>query len=195
MTPWTAAPQASLSFTISPSLLKITSTESVMLSNHPVIRCPLLLLPSILPGVNAKNYKPLGHKEATRGRSQSPRITAWRNTATITLQPRPTPPALLFCAMIRGSVCYYNLPGWLKQLHSHLKHSSSGGSGVLTTKQVKFQLIKSQLSLSPSHIHAVSISFIKMSDLLGHKTKNCQWWNCSAWLQINKYQLFSNHKL
>ena len=33
-TPWTAAPQASLSFTISPSLLKLISIESVMPSNH-----------------------------------------------------------------------------------------------------------------------------------------------------------------
>ena len=43
-TPWTAARQASLSFTISPSLLKLTSIESVMPSNH-LILCRLLLLP------------------------------------------------------------------------------------------------------------------------------------------------------
>ena len=45
--PWTTAHQASLSFTISQSLLKLTSTESVMPSNHLIFRCPLLLLPSI----------------------------------------------------------------------------------------------------------------------------------------------------
>ena len=46
-TPWTAAHQASLSCTISQSLLKLMSIESVMLSNHLVLCCPLLLLPSI----------------------------------------------------------------------------------------------------------------------------------------------------
>ena len=48
-TPWTAAHQASLSCTISQSLLKLMSIESVMLSNHLVLCCPLLLLPSIFP--------------------------------------------------------------------------------------------------------------------------------------------------
>ena len=43
-TPWTAAHQASLSFTISCSLLKLMSIESVMPSNHLIFCCPLLLL-------------------------------------------------------------------------------------------------------------------------------------------------------
>ena len=46
VTPWTAAGQSSLSFTISWSLLKLMSTESVMPSNHLVLCHPLLLLPS-----------------------------------------------------------------------------------------------------------------------------------------------------
>ena len=45
---WTAAHQVSLSFTISQSLLKFMSFESVMLSNHLILCCPLLLLPSFL---------------------------------------------------------------------------------------------------------------------------------------------------
>ena len=49
-TPWTAAHQASLSFTISRSLLRLMSIESVMLSNH-VILCHLLYLPSIFPSI------------------------------------------------------------------------------------------------------------------------------------------------
>ena len=44
--PWTAACQASLSFTVSQSLHKLMSTESVMLSNHLILWCPLLFLPS-----------------------------------------------------------------------------------------------------------------------------------------------------
>ena len=46
-TPWTAAHQASLFFTVSKSLLKLMSTESVMPSNHFILCHPLLLLPSV----------------------------------------------------------------------------------------------------------------------------------------------------
>ena len=47
LTPWTAACQPSLSFTISQNLLKFVSIESPMLSNHLILCCSLLLLPSI----------------------------------------------------------------------------------------------------------------------------------------------------
>ena len=48
---WTAACQASLSFTISQSLLKLISIESVMPSNHLIVFHPLLLLPSIFSSI------------------------------------------------------------------------------------------------------------------------------------------------
>ena len=48
-TPWTAAHQASLSITNSWSLLKLMSIELVMPSNHLILCCPLLFLPSIFP--------------------------------------------------------------------------------------------------------------------------------------------------
>ena len=48
-TPWTAACQASMSVTNSWSLLKLMSIESVIPSNHLILCCPLLLLPSIFP--------------------------------------------------------------------------------------------------------------------------------------------------
>ena len=51
MTSWTAAHQASLSFTISQSLLKLMSIESVMPSNHLILCRPLLLLPSIFHSI------------------------------------------------------------------------------------------------------------------------------------------------
>ena len=47
----TVACQASLSFTISQSLLKLMFTESVMPSNHLILYQPLLLLPSIFPSI------------------------------------------------------------------------------------------------------------------------------------------------
>ena len=48
---WTAGHQASLSFTISQSLLRLMSTESVMPSNHLILCCLLLLLPSTFPSI------------------------------------------------------------------------------------------------------------------------------------------------
>ena len=50
-TPWTAAHQASLSITNSQSLLKLTSIELVMPSNHLILCRSLLLLPSIFPSI------------------------------------------------------------------------------------------------------------------------------------------------
>ena len=49
VTPWTAVCQAPLSSAIFQSLLKLVSTELVMLSNHLILCCPLLLLPSVFP--------------------------------------------------------------------------------------------------------------------------------------------------
>ena len=47
VTPWAAALQTSLSFTISQSLLKVMSIKSVMPSHHLILCCPPLLLPSV----------------------------------------------------------------------------------------------------------------------------------------------------
>ena len=51
VTQWTAAHQASLSFTISWNLLKFMFIESVMLFNHLILFCPLLLLLSVFPSI------------------------------------------------------------------------------------------------------------------------------------------------
>ena len=51
VTPWTAAGQASLSFTISWSLPNLTSIESMIPFNHLILCRPLLLLPSIFPSI------------------------------------------------------------------------------------------------------------------------------------------------
>ena len=50
-TPWTAACQASLSITNSQSLLKLMSITLVIPSNHLILCCPLLLLPSVFPSI------------------------------------------------------------------------------------------------------------------------------------------------
>ena len=55
-TPWTAAHLASLSITNSHILHKLMSIELVMPSNHLIICCPLLLLPSIFPSIKKGSF-------------------------------------------------------------------------------------------------------------------------------------------
>ena len=51
VTPWIAAYQSSLSFTISQSLPEFMSIASAMLSSHLILWCSLLLLPSVFPSI------------------------------------------------------------------------------------------------------------------------------------------------
>ena len=60
----TAAYQASLSFTISQSLLKLVSIELVMPSNHLILCHPLLLLPLIFPSIKLFTYESTLHQVA-----------------------------------------------------------------------------------------------------------------------------------
>ena len=60
-TPWTAARQASLSITNSRSLLKLVSIEWVMPSNHLILCRPLLLPPSIFPGIRVFSKESVLH--------------------------------------------------------------------------------------------------------------------------------------
>ena len=61
---WTAACQASLSYTISQSLLKLMSIELVMPSNHLVLCHPSLLLPSIFPSIKVFSNEVCSHQVA-----------------------------------------------------------------------------------------------------------------------------------
>ena len=63
-TPWTAVLQAFLFFTVSRSLLKFMSIESVMLSNHLILCHPLLLLPSIFPSISLFKWVSSSHQRA-----------------------------------------------------------------------------------------------------------------------------------
>ena len=63
-TPWTAARQASLSITKFQSLLRLMSIELVMLSNHLILCCPFLLLPSIFPSFRVFSNQNSSHQVA-----------------------------------------------------------------------------------------------------------------------------------
>ena len=60
-TPWTIAPQASMSITNSQGLPKLMSIESVMPSNHLILCRPLLLLPSIFPSIRVFSNESVFH--------------------------------------------------------------------------------------------------------------------------------------
>ena len=61
MTPWTAACQASVSFTNSWILLRLMSIKSVMPSNHLILCHPLLLVPSIFPSIRVFSNESVLH--------------------------------------------------------------------------------------------------------------------------------------
>ena len=61
MTSWTASGQASLTFTVSWSLLKFTSIQLVMLSNHLILCCPILHLLSIFPSIKVFSNESILH--------------------------------------------------------------------------------------------------------------------------------------
>ena len=79
-TPWTAAHQSFLFFTISRSLLKLTSIELVMPSNH-LILCLLLLLPPILPSIRV-----FSSESALRMRWLSIRVSASTSVLPMNIQ-------------------------------------------------------------------------------------------------------------
>ena len=64
LTPWAAAHPASLSFTVSRSLLKLMPSESVVPSNQLILSCSLLLLPSILPSMSLFQWVSSSHQVA-----------------------------------------------------------------------------------------------------------------------------------
>ena len=130
VTPWTAAYQDSLSFTISRNLVKLTPTESVMPSNHLILCHPILLLP-IFPSIRVFSselalYKSIGTLGQSIGASAS--------------------------ALVR----LMNIQGWFSlELTGLIFLLSKGFSRVFSNTTVqKHQFFSAQCSVrSNSHIH------------------------------------------
>ena len=116
LTPWTAACQASLSITNSHSLLKLMSIESVMPSNHLILCCPFLLLPSIFSSIRV-----FSNQLALRIRWPK----YWSFSFSIS-------PSNKYSGLISFTIDWFDLlavQGTLKSLLQH--HSSSINSSVL----------------------------------------------------------------
>ena len=129
-TPWTAPLQASLSFTISQSLLKFMSIESVMPSNH-LILCHPLLLPQPFPASGSSLMSQLFTLSGQRIRTSA-----------------------------SASVLPMNIQGWFPSGSTGLfSLQAKGLSGVFSNSTVqKHQFFSAQLSLwSNFHIHTWSL--------------------------------------
>ena len=108
-TPWTTAGQASLSITNSRSPPKPMSIESEMPSNHLILGCPLLLLPSIFPSIRV-----FSNESALRIR--------WSNYWSFSFNISPTNE---YPGLISFRMDWLDLPAVQGTLESLLQHHSS----------------------------------------------------------------------
>ena len=112
MIPWTAAHQDSLSLTLSQNLLKLTSIESVMPSNHLILCHSLLLLPSIFPSIRV-----FSNESALRLRWPK----YWSFSFNIS-------PSYDYSGLISFQIDWFDLPAVQGTLKSPLQHHSSKAS-------------------------------------------------------------------
>ena len=118
MTPWTAAHQPPLCFTVSWSLFQFMSIESVMVSNHHILCCPLLLLLSIFPSIRVFSNELALHIKCPK---------YWSFSFSIS-------PSNDYLGLISFRIDWFHLlavPGTLKSLLQH--HSSKASILWLST--------------------------------------------------------------
>jgi len=111
-TPWTTACQASLSISNSWSLPKLMSTELLMPSNHLILCCPLLLLPSIFPSIRVFS-------------NESPLHIRWPKYWSFSFSISPSNE---YSELISFRINWLDLPGVRGTLKSLLQHHRSKAS-------------------------------------------------------------------
>ena len=134
-TPWTTAHHASLSFTISWSLRKLMSIELVMSSNHLILCCPLLLLPSIFLSIRVFSNESILHIRCPKYWSFSFNISPsnehpglisfridWLDLLTVegTLESCPTPQVKSINSLALSFLCSPALTVQLSHIHTWL---------------------------------------------------------------------------
>ena len=111
-TPWAAARQASLSFSISWGLLKLMSIESVIPSNHLILCCPLHILPSIFPSIRVFS-------------NESALCIRWPKYCSFSFSISPSNE---YSGLISFRMSWFDLPAVQGTLKSLLQHHSSKAS-------------------------------------------------------------------
>ena len=134
--PWTSARQASLSFTISQSLLKLMSIESVMPSNHLILCCPLLLQPSIFPSIRV-----FSNESVLRIR--------WPKYCSFSISPSSK-----YSGLISFRIDWFDLLAVHGTLQSLFQHHSSKASILWRSAFFMVQLLHTHTHPSPPHMHA-----------------------------------------
>ena len=116
-TPWTAACQASLSFTFSCSLLKLMSIELVMPSNHLILCCSFLLLPSVFPSIRVFSSESVLHNR-------------WPKYWSFSFSISPSNESSGLISLKKDWLDLLAVQGTLKSLFQH--HSSKAHSSALS---------------------------------------------------------------
>ena len=154
VTPWTAACQASLSFIISQSLLKLMAIESAMPSNH-LILCHHLLLPSILPNIRIFSNESALH-------IRWPEYWSWSLSFSIS-------PSNEYSGLISFRIDWFDLLAVQGTLKS-LQHHSSKGSILRCSAFFMVQLSHLNIQFS-----SVQLSRSVVSDSLGpHESQHAR---------------------
>ena len=109
MSPWTAACQASLSFTISQSLCKLMFIESVMPPNHLILYHPLILLPSVFLSIRGFS-------------NESTLLIRWPKCWNFSFS---TNPSSEYSGLIFFRIDWFDLPAVQETLKSLFQHHSS----------------------------------------------------------------------
>ena len=145
-TPWTAACQTSLFFTVSQSLLNLLSVESVMSSNHLILCRPLLLLPSLFPSIRVfSNELALGVR--------------WPKYWSFSISPSNE-----YSGLISFRMDWFDLFAAQGTLKSLLQHHSSKASVLWLSDFFMVQLSHPYMTIGK--IIALTIpTFVKQSDV------------------------------
>ena len=122
--PWTTAHQTSLSFTISLSLLKLMSTETMMPSNHLILCHPLLLLSSIFTSISVFSNESALH-------IRLPKYWSFSFSKS---------PSNVYSGLISFRTDWFDLPVVLGTLKSLLQHHNSKASSLWSSAFFMVQL-------------------------------------------------------
>ena len=150
LTPWTAACQAFLSFTVSWSLLKLISTESVMPSNHPIL-CHPLLPRSIFPSIRV-----FPHESVLCIRWPK----YWSFNFSISLSNE-------YSGLISFRIDWFDLPTFQGTLRSLIQHHNSKASVLQCSAFFMVQL--SHLYMTTANTIALTIQTFVSTWLEEHK--------------------------
>ena len=142
VTPWTAAHQASLSFTNFWSLLKLMSIESMISSSHLILSCPLLLLPLIFPSIRVFSNELALHIRWPK---------YWSFSFSIS-------PSKEYSGLISSRTDWFDLLAVQGTLKSLLQHHSSKASILWHSAFFMVQL--SHLYMTTGEAIALMISFL-----------------------------------